>query len=620
MTGQGTGARSQSLYRKYRPVSFDEQELVGQEHVSRTLRNAVRHERVAHAYLFCGPRGSGKTSSARLLAKAVNCEATDPTQRPCNACAACRAINEGRAVDIIEIDAASNRGIDDIRDLREKVKFAPAQLRVKFYIIDEVHQLTDAASNALLKTLEEPPPHAKFILATTDPEKVLETISSRCQTFIFRRIPLDPMIDHLRRISAREGLRADDAALAAIAHAATGSLRDALGLLDQLAAYGDEGITIETVQQVLGAGRHEQVLAVVDALAAGDVAAGLQAINAVVESGADARQFAGQLVAYLRDLLFALAQSGRALTPALGGVSAAHRTAFALADVATLVKRFSQVDYSLKHSAYGHLPLELCFVECALARAGQATSPSEPPAARVAAPAPAPVERPAALPPAMPAPAVAPVPAPAVPARPAATRPVAAPTPAPEQVAPTAPAPPTTPEVTLEQVAELWPRLRRDLKAVDRRLEALLSSADPWRIADGQLTLVASYEFHRNKLNDEQARATIEAVLARLVGGPLRVSCLSREEAGNAQVTTPATSAPAGPTALQAAPRAPEDDVPPWDDRPPAEHPNGAAVVALPAIAARVERATSTREPAVADERYLNALRNIFNAVEIKNE
>ena len=273
----------------------------------------MRHNRVAHAYLFCGPRGSGKTSSARLLAKAVNCEAPDPGDRPCNQCAPCRTINEGRATDIIEIDAASNRGIEDMRDLREKVKFSPAQLTKKFYIIDEVHQLTKEASNALLKTLEEPPPHVVFILATTDQEKVLDTISSRCQTFVFHRFPIDLIANHLRRICTNEGITADDAALVAIARASGGAMRDALGLLDQLSSYGDtgEGITIETVRQILGAGGGEQVLTLVDAIMAGDAAAGLRAINATIDDGADSRQFAGQIVDYLRALLHAAAAPNR---------------------------------------------------------------------------------------------------------------------------------------------------------------------------------------------------------------------------------------------------------------------------------------------------------------------
>ncbi|MFM8594047.1 MAG: DNA polymerase III subunit gamma/tau, partial [Chloroflexota bacterium] len=222
---------TQSLYRKYRPQSFSEDDLVGQEHIVRTLQNAIRLDRIAHAYLFCGPRGTGKTTTARLVAKAVNCQHPDPGMRPCNSCAHCVAINSGSTTDIIEIDAASNRGIDDIRDLRERVKYAPTELQYKFYIVDEAHQITGAAANAFLKTLEEPPAHTKFILATTDPEELLPTIVSRCQRFDFRRIGNDPMAARLRTVADLEQIAIEDEALDEIARHATGSLRDALGLL-----------------------------------------------------------------------------------------------------------------------------------------------------------------------------------------------------------------------------------------------------------------------------------------------------------------------------------------------------------------------------------------------------
>ena len=218
----GSGrARTQSLYRAHRPTTFADDELVGQEHVSRTLRNAIARGRVAHAYLFCGPRGTGKTTTARLLAKAVNCLAPDPADRPCNACDACRAINSGSTTDVIEIDAASNRGIDDIRGLREQARYAPTQLNTKFYIIDEAHRLTKEAFDAFLKTLEEPPPSTIFVLATTEIDKLPATIASRCQRFDFRRIPLEQMAARVRTVCAREGIEIDDAALALVTRQAT---------------------------------------------------------------------------------------------------------------------------------------------------------------------------------------------------------------------------------------------------------------------------------------------------------------------------------------------------------------------------------------------------------------
>src|SRR5918995_3331466 len=203
-------AATSSLYRKYRPQSFDGDELVGQEHIVRTLQNAVRLDKVAHASLFSGPRGTGKPTTARVLAKAINCLHDDPSLRPCNVCPSCRAINAGAAPDIIEIDAASNRGIDDIRDLRERVRYAPAQLRSKVYIIDESHQITGAAANAFLKTLEEPPAHTRFILATTDPEELLPTIVSRCQRFEFRRVGAEDMARRLRTVADQEGFQVSE--------------------------------------------------------------------------------------------------------------------------------------------------------------------------------------------------------------------------------------------------------------------------------------------------------------------------------------------------------------------------------------------------------------------------
>ncbi len=206
---------SQALYRKWRPAGFDE--MVGQDHVTTTLRNAIAGGRISHAYLFAGPRGTGKTSAARLLAKAVNCLAPDPAQRPCNECALCTAVNEGALLDLIEIDAASNTGVDDVRDLRDKIAFAPSEGKYKVYVIDEVHMLSTAAFNALLKTLEEPPPHAIFVLATTELHKVPATISSRCQCFTFRRLSTAVVAERLQTLCTREGIEAEPAALALIA-------------------------------------------------------------------------------------------------------------------------------------------------------------------------------------------------------------------------------------------------------------------------------------------------------------------------------------------------------------------------------------------------------------------
>src|SRR5512135_3099915 len=233
---------SQSLYRKWRPQTWDE--VIGQEHVVQTLRNAVTSDRVAHAYLFAGPRGTGKTTTARLLAKAVNCLEEELSLRPCGKCAYCQAVNEGRFLDLIEIDAASNTSVEDVRDLRDKINFSPNQGRYKVYIIDEVHMLSTAAFNALLKTLEEPPAHAIFILATTEVHKIPATVLSRCQRHEFRRIPVSDIVTELKHLAQGENIQVSEEALYLVARQSTGSLRDAVSLLDQLASTGSD-VTLE---------------------------------------------------------------------------------------------------------------------------------------------------------------------------------------------------------------------------------------------------------------------------------------------------------------------------------------------------------------------------------------
>lgn len=291
---------TQALYRKWRPRKWEQ--VVAQDHVVQTLRNAIKSNRVGHAYLFSGPRGTGKTTTARLLAKAVNCLSEDLENRPCDECKNCQAVNDGRFLDLIEIDAASNTSVEDVRDLRDKINYAPTDGKFKVYIIDEVHMLSTAAFNALLKTLEEPPAHAIFILATTEVHKIPATVLSRCQRHEFRRIPVMEIVKTLQILCAEEKIQAHEDALILIARQATGAMRDAISLLDQLASTG-KTIDLELAQTVLGTATNQLVLELVEAIEKNDPAAGLETIHRALDSGSDPRQYARQVVEYMRNLL-----------------------------------------------------------------------------------------------------------------------------------------------------------------------------------------------------------------------------------------------------------------------------------------------------------------------------
>ncbi|MEM9773865.1 MAG: DNA polymerase III subunit gamma/tau [Chloroflexota bacterium] len=355
---------SQALYRKWRPARFDQ--VVGQEHVTQTLRNSVIADRVGHAYLFCGPRGTGKTTSARLVAKAVNCTSPNLAERPCDNCAICHAINEGRFMDLIEIDAASNTGVDDIRDLRDKINFAPAEGRKKVYIIDEVHMLSTAAFNALLKTLEEPPPHALFVLATTEEHKVPMTIKSRCQQFNFRLLSNKEIIDRLKLLVEREGLKVQESVFSLVAQHGAGSLRDSESLLDQLIGAPDEEITLERAQAVLGTAASESVAELTDAILTADGQTGLSIIHEALTVGADARQFARQMVSYLRTLLLLQTAGANVAVDLPAAEKEAMLVQAQRGQRRTLIgaiKSFTEAATAPSTSWQTQLPLELAFID-----------------------------------------------------------------------------------------------------------------------------------------------------------------------------------------------------------------------------------------------------------------
>jgi len=372
---------AQALYRKWRPRLWDE--VVAQEAVVQTLRNAVRTGRISHAYLLSGPRGTGKTTTARLLAKALNCLEEDPAKRPCDQCEHCQAINEGHFLDLIEIDAASNTSVDDVRSLREKINFSPSQGQYKVYIIDEVHMLSTAAFNALLKTLEEPPPHAIFILATTEVHKIPATVLSRVQRHEFRRIPVADIVKFLRAKAEDEGLEVDEDALTLIARQATGAMRDAISLLDQLSSTGRR-VTLAEAQEVLGTATSALVLDLVEAILARDPGRGLEVIQSGLDAGTDARQFARQVVDYLRNLLLVRMGSAKSIeaTPELRAQMVKHAGQFDQVHLLEAIKLFNAAATDARSAWHPGLALELALaetIEMEVPAAGQSQPAAERP-------------------------------------------------------------------------------------------------------------------------------------------------------------------------------------------------------------------------------------------------
>ena len=350
-----------ALYRKWRPQGFDS--LVGQEAVRIALTNALETGRIAHAYLFAGPRGTGKTSTAKILAKAVNCE-HGPTPNPCNKCQNCVRINDGTSMDVFEIDAASNRGIDEIRDLREKVAFAPVNGRYKVYIIDEVHMLTTEAFNALLKTLEEPPPHVIFILATTEPHKIPATIHSRCQRFDFKRVTDSDIVKRLREVADGSGIAADDDALQLIAVQADGGMRDALSLLDQCGVMA-ERVSAETVRSVLGIVGREALRELVKAVGEGNVPKSLELLEALLAGGKDVKQIITELAEYLRAVLLYKASPDYReiyLTDTKEAI-AAMEGLFSTDRLMAAQERLHQCMLELRQSVRGRIAAEMCLFD-----------------------------------------------------------------------------------------------------------------------------------------------------------------------------------------------------------------------------------------------------------------
>ncbi|MFB0559171.1 MAG: DNA polymerase III subunit gamma/tau [Dehalococcoidales bacterium] len=518
---------SQVFYRKWRPQTLAE--MVGQEQVTETLRNALSSGRVSHAYLFSGPRGTGKTSTGRILAKAVNC-LTNGKGEPCNTCAMCQAVTETRALDVIEIDAASNRGIDEIRDLREKVNYAPNQARYKVYIIDEVHMLTKEASNALLKTLEEPPPHVIFILATTEAHKIQPTILSRCQRFDFRRLSQEDMVSKLTRICGVEGIKIEPEALRLIAKSATGSLRDAENLLEQLTTYYGSEVGLHQVRAILGTTGDWRAKELVKHIMNNDVSAGVATINSVNSDGLDLKQFNRELVEYLRGLLLVKTGSDEAVDLTAEDIAELKDLAAKapLHQILKAVKLFGQLEFGFDD--YSTLPLELALVDCVQPSEGERESPVRQPEYEFRQP----VE--AATPPVAP-----PSPKkPAAKAKPAA-EPVAEPVAEPANV----PAPAAPPEATataapleagseLEQLKINWKRVIEQAPKDTKRTPAIaiLRSAGVKPVALDKDTVILAfrYSYHKEQIEKDENQRVVEKIIGNFLGHSCRVRCIYETE------------------------------------------------------------------------------------------
>ncbi len=491
-----------SLYRRWRPKSFAE--LVGQDAVVRTLRTALTSGRLAHAYLFSGPRGSGKTSAAKILARCVDC-VLGPTPEPDNTCEHCLAIMAGSALDVLEIDAASNRGIEDIRSLRESVRFAPAQMRMKIYILDEAHAITPDGANAFLKTLEEPPPHALFILATTAPERLPATILSRCQRYAFRRIPVVTMIERMRAIADAEGIPIDDGGLAAIAYRADGGLRDALTMLEQVAAFAGGGpVDAVAVDAAFGATGRRYAKDLVAAAVRNDVAACLAVVDEASDAGTDMLELLRGVVAEQRNLVVARLNPdliGRDLSPE---DAAAARTATAGVPQATLtrgLRLFADALAAARFSPNPRLDLETAAITLLAGDAGEQ---------RVEAPRPA-------LPPRRRPPGTTRRPRPPRPRPPSGAN--AEPAPAPTPAAATAAAPPGPP--TLQRVRSLWQNIRTRVEGERKPLKAPLSRATVDAVEDGAVIINHSDPNQAEILRNNAA--LIEQAIADVLGTALRV-------------------------------------------------------------------------------------------------
>jgi DNA polymerase-3 subunit gamma/tau len=534
----------QVLARKWRPQAFEA--VVGQDAITRTLRNALTSGRIAHAYLFAGPRGVGKTTTARLLARALLCAERSGAE-PCGTCVACREAQAGSTIDVIEIDAASNRGIDEIRALRENVKYAPSRGRFKVYIVDEVHQLTAHAFDALLKTLEEPPPHVVFVLATTDPREIPATVLSRVQRFDFRPIPPDALVASLERILTEEKIAFEPAALPIVARAAEGSLRDALSLLDTAIAYGGGRLEAEPVAALLGVTAPAEVRAFAQALIGLDAAAALEAVDRAARDGEDLPSFVRDVVEVLRRVLVLKAAPTAKLadlTHAEGNELRKLGERVSLDEILYVVRALLDADARMRESPHPRVELEIAAVrstrrpvpealEEVLRRVDEARGLLGPQVA-VAAP-PTPPRQESLLTARDPAP------------RPAPERsrpPVASAPPPPPPAAPSPGPAAITPRGDATLTASVWARVVDEVKARKIMLGSLLAQARQGPIVDGELTIaLTGSRFQRDTLNERANRDLILQAARKYMNGVDRIKVAESDGGSGDLMSHPAVQA-----------------------------------------------------------------------------
>ena len=513
---------TQAFYRKWRPRKWDQ--VVAQDHVVQTLRNAIKADRVGHAYLFSGPRGTGKTTTARLLAKAVNCLSEDLADRPCDACSNCRALNENRFLDLIEIDAASNTSVEDVRDLRDKINYSPTDGKYKVYIIDEVHMLSTAAFNALLKTLEEPPPHAIFILATTEVHKIPATVLSRCQRHEFRRIPVAETVKTLRGICEEEKIKAEEEALLLIARQSTGALRDAISLLDQLASTG-KTINLELAQTVLGTATNELVYDLIEALLKNDPGMGMQTIHKALDGGSDPRQYARQVVEYLRNLLLLKMGNEKQIeaTRDVKNRMREHCDRLEVGPLMAWIDLFNGAVSDLRTTWQPSLALEVAFARC-LSPAGM-----EPVQIKLVEVSPAQAQQPAREEKEQPAKTGSSAVAPAADEKKETKKQIEE-LPAPIEME--APAVVEGAVVTTQDILGAWSTIRTEVKNRRTQAEALLNSQKLLQVKNGVLVLGFPSEVLKSKMEISENIEVTRRVIQNLLQVEMPIKCVVVTEKG----------------------------------------------------------------------------------------